>query len=569
MLRKTLLLFISLISVACAHAQKPGLYGARIHQLTDPVDTLMVLRNSAYYSGKNYNVNNVNVDPVYFKWDENPEYYYPMIYEAWNLCLNKCPEQINLYTDGINIHRYMISKSVTEEKKREYFNKMEEIYNKQILNVDLTNSNVRKKKLTKSKGSLELSKIEDWIKYSPDCPPEDSLKQKTLLLYRKYASAIESIKNDIEEHRPSGDMGFPNHLQNLMATATNYYYFCRQGATIDAETQLLLDEADSICDRIKKEKEAEIKHYIDSLAIPTRYSASDPIIQKKKMLRDAALDSLKAFRIAENLKRDQKKERIKAESDGAKMVERAKQALIDNYNLINDVVIYQKKTLGEDFVVTDSTWTIEQLTVYLDSAVQEIALPYDNLLAKCNEYLESQGIYLAVSITELAETYQDSIESHKTDTRWLERIRSKCEEAFDFQFNNKFYMDICAAYVLAINIDTGGGGGTSPAKKNNINKYFQTALQYAKYAANPSDAETRAIIILYAIWNCDQAKRTDPANANTYNKYITSLMNWVKNNTSNVIGSMGMIPPGTPKTLRINGKSISFTVSSNPAYRKR
>ncbi len=87
--------------------------------------------------------------------------------EPWEFVFTKAPlAQIRVYTDGAWIFENLISKETDAAKKKEYFDKLMNIYDQRLKNLDALNS-FATPKTTSTKGNIICRKAYDYYYYCP------------------------------------------------------------------------------------------------------------------------------------------------------------------------------------------------------------------------------------------------------------------------------------------------------------------------------------------------------------------------------------------------------------------
>lgn len=88
--------------------------------------------------------------------------------EPWEYVFNNAPlSMVRVYTDGAWIFETLIQQEADAEKKKEYFDKLMNIYDQRLKNLDALNS-FATPKTTSTKGNIICRKAYDYYYFSPD-----------------------------------------------------------------------------------------------------------------------------------------------------------------------------------------------------------------------------------------------------------------------------------------------------------------------------------------------------------------------------------------------------------------
>lgn len=511
-----------------------------------PIDSALVIRASCLYSANQArDLGLPTILPDWFKYQEDQKrtHYIPM-YEAWRFTLEKCPEQYNLYRDGIDFFHNMIMWSNEPKVKQEFYDSLMAVYDLQLKNLDLINANVHKLSLRSSAASIKLKRVDEWHLYSPECPKVDSLRNAQL--YEHYLPIIEELLADTAVH---GDLRTYDLAQFFFYSTTNYVSEYNAAAAGNAG-----EAKKTAARRAFEEKQSaaanEYREYVASLGIPQKYNPNDEAIKEKIRLRTEARERYDSIRNAEHVKMDSII--LSANADFATLQREIKQKVMDHYNFIKDIVNQQKAHLGADFKA-DSTMTEEEHDALIEQAIAEVGKPYDELLTTCQSYLAQVGINMSESsLMDLDMQYYEDLPNHKDDIQWLSRLKMTCEATLDFDPDDAFYKEVVKyfdhAYEEYEKKAEVHGEGQKVVARQETTKYWTMAISTAR----GQRASTRSGIehLLLAAYYCDMAAREDPGHASTYRKYATSIRNGVK-------GEAFMAGVRSGQTLTVNG--VTFT----------
>lgn len=333
--------------------------------------------------------NTQNIYPTILqKWRDNKEKYFPLMYEAWNYCMQKCPDDKNLYLDGEILFRKMIENSDDKAKKQEYFDSLMAVYDKRIANIDAINAHVHKATAKSSENTVRLGKVNDWALYSPNRPINDSLLLEEKL-YEGYLNVFNSIIEDINEGKDAG--------------------------------------GDLRVEDIGKFFNYSVRHYVN-----TYNSIEEPsIIAKKRDEMHAYRDSLRALRdVAQNS--DEKNRLITLINDS-----------IDGFNTVNDSLTalwnikkgkIKSVTLGHfHFVKYIAEKQKESL------ASDSINTVYTNLVYSCERYMDNTPLMNGESMADIEEQFKNQLEDNSDNKDFLTTLLSRCRCSDDFRPSHPFF----------------------------------------------------------------------------------------------------------------------------------
>lgn len=152
--------------------------------------------------------------------------------EPWEFVFNKAPlSMIRVYTDGAWMFEQLISKETDTAKKNEYFEKLMNIYDKRLANLDALNS-FATKKTTSTKGNILCRKGWDYYYYSPNMDMEKA--------YEMFRSGIDDMGPNTEAFVLYGFMD------------CSYRRYMADKENTDKRTDFIRDymECNDICDQL-------------------------------------------------------------------------------------------------------------------------------------------------------------------------------------------------------------------------------------------------------------------------------------------------------------------------------
>ncbi|MCR5313892.1 MAG: tetratricopeptide repeat protein [Bacteroidaceae bacterium] len=206
--------------------------------------------------------------------------------EHWEFVFKKAPlARIDLYTRGAWMLEMLISKEQDPAKRKEYFDKLMNVYDQRLKNLDALNS-FASKKMYSTKGNVICRKAYDYYNY---CPTMDNN-----VAYEMFRSGI-------------NDMGYNTEAFVLYAffdcSARRY----KLNPTDDVRTEFIRDymECNDICDMLLEqakefgETDTIKAQVIVNAYLPTQIKCNDDFVRSGAADCDA-LEKIYSSRVEEN-----------------------------------------------------------------------------------------------------------------------------------------------------------------------------------------------------------------------------------------------------------------------------
>lgn len=471
-----------------------ALNGARVTQLVgNPKDSLLVLRNSEYYSAAH--VNELGFETIYNKWvqdNESKKKYYPLMYSAWKLCIDKCPEQLNLYLDGMNLHRWMIQACEKDEEKEKYLEELMNIWDMRAENAELINANVRKKSLQTSSNSIRMNKINEWRLYSPYAPKNtDSMY---VACYDMYLPIMNDIKAEIDSGRVAGnDLNTSQLLEFFNASFSNYANKVNSigDSPEDEEYKKQFAEYQK---KIQAAR-SEYDRFVDSLKVPDRKSIktqaqADVYNRKSQEKSQAAIKYNETVKQLNDwiapLKEGYEQRHSEARKEHAATI-------LGHFQMIKSIADNVTTNADDDSVKTQ----FNELIAFCQS------------LLRNNAHLDDD----ASTIEKIIIAYGDSIKAHSKDYAWLNNMVSKFTYATDFDPTDPDYVYVKKmrdeAYAEMKAKQAERPAAVTVAKQSTKN-YGQLANNAFNQGRSSKDA--KYFVLAYHYYN--KALKDNPGNSN-------------------------------------------------------
>jgi len=476
--RRVSLISLLLLFVLPLSAQD-HLNGARVSSLTNPKDSLLVLRSSVYYSG--INASETGLETLYNKWvqdNDSKKKYYPLIYEAWKLCIDKCPEQLNLYLDGILLHRWMIQASETTDEKEHYFEELMNVWDLRADNADLINANVRNKHLQTSSNSIRMNKISDWRTYSPYAPTNtDSMY---VACYDMYLPIINDIREDIGNGNSAGNDLNTSQLLDFFNASFSHYANEVNKIGKGPEDELYAQQFSEYQHNLQLARQ-EYDRFVDSLQIPSRNSirtqAQADIYNQKTKEKSEAIARYNATVLQLNDSILPLKERN--ENRLANLRKSSATVLLDHYQMIkliadnvlsslssrestpshlSDPSLFEatgrpasSRESSPSQLSDPSLFEATGRPASSSAASDSLASRYSSLVAYCQSLIRNNA-HLdddASTIDQIVLHYGDSIRLHTNDYAWLNNLVSKFRYTVDFDSTDPDFLNVVRLRDLA------------------------------------------------------------------------------------------------------------------------
>lgn len=456
--------------------------GANVQQLAGhPEDSLLILRASEYYSAAHKN--ELGMDDVYNRWTKEPHKYYPMMFEAWKYCVDNCPEQLNLYLDGIDLHRWMISQSTNSEDSTRYYSALMDVWDERAHHVDLINKTVTKKSLVSSYNSIRMSKVYDWISFGSDRPTDnDSLY---VLLFDQFEPIVDDFIESINNGESNGsDLSADQLWTFFNSVYTKWKVEYNKSATSgDPEFQNAAEKYNHLVDSARTIRDS-YKDAADKAIAAFNRNKTNASLQAKAQEAINARNKANADYNTFVAQQNEWYRPIK-EAHDTKMGHQSLEIssiLTNNYDKLKRIVDKINSELESDTI--DNSYTA--------------------MIDRCQEWIDAYGNGIATRKTmdQLFMEYMDSIDAHKDNFRWLDELVVKYKYTSDFDSNDADYQQVVAyrdvAYKKVVEegakVKTGSITG-GPTKKGIYTKAYSAAQK----------AERKREYLLLCLHYCNKA----------------------------------------------------------------
>lgn len=457
--------------------------GANVQQLAGhPEDSLLILRASEYYSAAHKK--ELNKDDVYNRWRVEPHKYYPMMYEAWKYCIDNCPEQLNLYLDGIDLHRWMINQSTTPEDSAKYYEALMEVWDRRANNVDLINKTVTKKSLVSSYNSIRMNKVYDWISFGSDRPTDyDSLY---VLLFEQFEPIVDDFIESINNGESNGsDLSADQLWTFFNSVYTKWKVENNKFATSsDPAYKEAADKYNHLVDSARTVRDAYISEADKAKAAFNR-NKTNASLQAKAQEAINAREKAKADYNAFVAQQNEWFLPIKEEHDaktGHTSLE-ISAILLDNFDKMKRIVDKINSELESDTI--DNTYTA--------------------MIGRCQHWIDeyANGIAKRKTMVQLFMENMDSIDTHKDDYRWLDKLVVEYKYTIDFDSNDPDYQQVVAYRDAAYHKLVEEG---SKVKSTTISVKTGSRINYYNKAYDAfNKARSREQYFVLCVYYCDKA----------------------------------------------------------------
>lgn len=432
---RSLILIAAMMCSTGASAQfKDGSFSGVIHPVShlSPLDSALVFRNSDLYSGKK---ETGEISSILYKWvNEDHEKYFPVMQEAWKLCLEKCPYQLNLYLDGIDMYRYMIAWAKERNdsvRYEQYYDELMNLWDTRSDYTDSINANMHRKDHQSSSYTIRMNKVNDYYTYHV-AGRGFSNDSVAVTMYEQYRPIIDDLGEAIDKgEHVGGDidaaqlkmfMGnsvnvYAQDVNRMLAKGTNKQKQEKEAARINA----LIEEHAKIRDACKVKRE-EAREAFNKNKTPENRAIYDQLnaeFQTAQQEHKAYADSLKAeFMIFQQDLNDADRE----------MIDDRKQEVIKQYQILQRIVMNHEEEMEDPAKIAPFKAMMDDVQLWMAQT-----LNYDDY----------------VDVSELHEKYSKDFEEKKGDYAWLTEAVTKYQNASGFKRDDPFYKELCDARTAA------------------------------------------------------------------------------------------------------------------------
>ena len=524
-----LLIVFCFVSVRM-EAQSSGLFvGLRqVENCATAIDSAMLLRQNDLYIGQR--------GKLYNSWVENPHDYTPMMEAAWGYCQKVVPGEKRLYVDAANMYRYAIEKSQTRKDSDMYFNRLMQLYELRLQNLNTINEHALRVEDLTSRGALELMKIREYRIYRNDSLMADD-RSYNEELYGRYLPVMNGIFETMKQGEAVGSDVQATDLQDFFMRSFNHLVYATNAA--DAT-----DDGGEARSRAFAESKARERTYREKIAafnkemkdvqndLAKKVQTQSEFDEKVKPLIKPYQDSIAVYtpKVAEEV---ELQKRLNSETENANLqsnqrIAALRAVLMGHYDGIYSLSDMQKSVLSRD-ILNDSTLTDDQQQYEVDKVYGQ----YDHLVAYCQSLLSNANINLGEStIGDIDMKYGDSIAANKNNGAWLEMVWNKCNNATDFDPTDPF-CDRIYNLIQAYNTSMEEARSEERRKQRASLQVQRVVSQNAikGYAAmtkaNSFKDEKRRNEYLYlALYYYNRAVKEDPSHRSTRDYLRKNMPNW-------------------------------------------
>lgn len=351
--------------------------GVNTELLVKDKNAKKIIKASESYSGITIDSKKKNND-IYSLWLGQPVEYYPEMYNSWLLCVNSCPNQKNLYIDGIDMHRWMIGKTDVYQLQSTYYNTLMRVWDEYIDNAKSISSIDSEVSVNK----VRMGKAYDQIMFCPD------VKTGNEEMYAKLFDLYDPVINDCVNSINNKD------IHNGSLTDDQLWDYFK---AVTAKCQCSL--------------------------IPII-----PLISQYKDSLDSNQKEIESIRHATKLTTEL--------NDKLKLLYEKRNTLNAKYKeeLEENTILNARAKIEKDLLIVKSYDKIKK--------IHSASSPSDNkLIENCQVWLEqyAPGIDSIKTMKQLSEEYRDSIPAHANDLKWLNALVWQYRYAIDYDYNDENY----------------------------------------------------------------------------------------------------------------------------------
>lgn len=232
---------------------------------------------------------------------------YKEAYEPWCTVIAKAPvAQARIYTDGAQILQNLIANEKDPAKKKEYFDKLMEMYDTRLSHLDDLNA-IGTEKTKTTKGNIVTRKMSDYFNFNPSPVFTDSTELKKM--YPTYKDGIDDIGIvDVAAHSLQTFINVSFNRFAIMPSNEHRADFINDYLQTKEVCETLLEEArqyaftDSIAtheDSVKAEQLAEKAARVVRIYEPV-LDQCDKLFEQPGVIDCASLDALYESKVEAN-----------------------------------------------------------------------------------------------------------------------------------------------------------------------------------------------------------------------------------------------------------------------------